>query len=295
MKRIISVLMLTAVLLSCFCGSAKAERQALSLKYIPRPERGSLFYLDVYSDTVLSAAVFELDFDAASAAYRDVSCEDENASVMGNAAGDTVKLVYSHRAGMSGKLFRVGFKAVGEGSVRFTLHTDQAVNADLEYLNGLSDCTLEVKLTKDDVIAAESARSDERANASSDKQAKSGKAAAEKKSEKSKKQVYGGAGSERYAPEEIAEAEAMTEPEKGIFRDYSGEDRTTFFLLGGAAVLLAGLLVVAGIVIGRRMKKKTPEDEEPENDAEEDDAANALAPVNFVEQTKEEDLFKDIE
>ncbi len=295
MKRIVSVLMLTAVLLSCLCGSAKAERQALSLKYVPRPERGSLFYLDVYSDTALSAGVFALEFDAASAAYRDVSCEDENASVMGNAAGNTVKLVYSHREGVSGKLFRVGFKAIGEGAVRFTLHTDQAVNADLDYLNDLSDCTLEVRLTKADVIAAEDARSDDRAKASSDKQAKSGKAAAEKKYEKSKKQVYGGAESDRYAPEEIAEAKDMTEPERGIFRDYSGEDRTTFFLLGGAAVLLAGLLVVAGIVIGRRMKKKPSEDEEPENDAEEDDAADALEPVNFVEQTKEEALFKDIE
>ena len=160
------------------------------------------------------------------------------------------------------------------------------MNADLDYLNDLSDCTLEVWLTKAAVIAAEDVRSDDRANASSDKQAKSGKAAAEKKSEKSKKQVYGGAESERYAPEEIAEAEDMTEPERGIFRDYSGEDRTTFFLLGGAAVLLAGLLVVAGIVIGRRMKKKPSEDEESEDDTEEDDAADALEPVNFVEQTK---------
>ena len=295
MKRIVSVLMLTAVLLGCLCGSAKAERQALSLKYVPRPERGSLFYLDVYSDSALSAAVLELDFDAASAAYRGVSCEDENASVMGNAAGNTVKLVFSHRAGMSGKLFRVGFKAIGEGTVRFTLRTDQAVNADLDYLNDLSDCTLEVRLTKADVIAAEDARYDDRANASSDKQAKSGKAAAEKKSEKSKKQVYGGTELERYASEKVAEAEAMTEPEKGIFRDYSGEDRTTFFLLGGAAVLLAGLLVVAGIVIGRRMKKKPSEDEEPEIDAKEDDAADALAPMDSVEQTKGEDIFRDIE
>ena len=320
MKRLIAAWILAALMLLMWLPSAAAKDHSLTIKYVPRTQRGTLFYLDVYCDSVIGAAVFELGFDASAAEYRDAFCEDENGSAMGNPNGDTAKIAFSHRSGVSGRLFRVAFKALDTGTVRFSLHPVQAVDGSSRYLNDLPDCSLDVKFGEDDVVEAGASASGEAADTPAARQkSASGSGVGSKKSsagaDKSKKrdsgsekpgredkQSYGGSRSDVSEPDDIASPK-ITEADGGVFHDFSGQDNTTFFILGGASVILAGLLVVVGILIGKRMKKKRPLSEEDESDdgrqiAEEGEEA-ALPdapemPENDLPPTAEE-VFRDIE
>lgn len=259
MKRLLSALLMTAFLVT-LCVTASAEGSELSMKYIPRTERGTLFYLDIYSDPAVSAAVFELRFDPSAVEYRDTDCDDESGRAMGNSDGDVVKIAYSHHSSKSGKLCRLSFKALKIGTVRFTLHMTQAVDADLAYLTNLSDFSLEVKLGKDDVVLSDSSAQ----NDSSDKAS----AQSKKSSEKSQKKSYGGEKSE--IAEVSADDAGSTEATEGAPLDFTGGNNKLWFLLGGAVALSAVLLVGAGYFIGKkrmgRPAKKDAQDGEKNAD-----------------------------
>ena len=231
------------------------------MQYVPRTERGTLFYLDVYSDPAISAAVFELCFDSSAVEYRDVDCEDENGCAMGNPDGDTVKIAYSHPSGKSGKLCRLSFKALRAGTVSFSLYPTQAVDGELDYLKDLSDASLEVKLGKDDVILFDDAASKSEKNALKKSSAKS-----KSPTEKPGKKSYGGEKSE--ITEYTAGSEA-TEATEGAPLDFTGGNNRTWFMLGGAVVLSAVLLVGAGYFIGKkRMGRPEKTDAQDEKVAE---------------------------
>lgn len=246
------------------CLAPSAAQQNITLKYVPRSERGTLFYLELSCDPAVSAAMFELRFDPSAVEYRDADCDDEDGYVTGNADGDTVRIAYSHRAGKSGKLCRLSFKALKAGAVSFTLHPTQAVDADLEYLNDLTDASLEIKLGKDDVIRSDDADSGSKKSASD-------RSSAKKKdpSEKTKKRSYGGekSGIEEYT----ADGTGSTEATEGAPLDFTGGNNRTWFVLGAAVVLSVVLLVGAGYIIGKKRmlrsaKKDAVDDEEVADD-----------------------------
>ena len=261
MKRLLLASLLAVVLMISFCLVTSAQQQKISMQYVPRTERGTLFYLDVYSDPAISAAVFELCFDSSAVEYRDVDCEDENGCAMGNPDGDTVKIAYSHPSGKSGKLCRLSFKALRAGTVSFSLYPTQAVDGELDYLKDLSDASLEVKLGKDDVILFDDAASKSEKNALKKSSAKS-----KSPTEKPGKKSYGGEKSE--ITEYTAGSEA-TEATEGAPLDFTGGNNRTWFMLGGAVVLSAVLLVGAGYFIGKkRMGRPEKTDAQDEKVAE---------------------------
>ena len=262
MKRVFLTSLLAVVLMISFCLVTSAQQQKISMQYVPRTERGTLFYLDIYSDPAISAAVFELRFDSAAVEYRDVDCEDENGCAMGNADGDIVKIAYSHPSCKSGKLCRLSFKALRAGTVSFSLHPTQAVDGELDYLKDLSDASLEVKLGKDDVIL-----SDDAASRSEKYAAKKSSAKSKSPTEKPGKKSYGG---ERSGiTEYTAAGSEATEATEGAPLDFTGGNNRTWFMLGGAVVLSAVLLVGAGYFIGKkRMGRPEKTDAQEEESAE---------------------------
>ena len=169
MKRFLSILIPVVLMLTAFCLPAGAKDQQLSMKYVPRTERGTLFYVDVYSGSSVSAATFELRYDPSIAEYREVSCDSDSAAVIGEADNGTVKIAYSHHSFAEGKLFCAAFKAVGTGEIRFELHMTQAVDEKLNYMKELSSCTLDVRLGKDDVVESSSSHSSKSGSSASDK------------------------------------------------------------------------------------------------------------------------------
>ena len=126
----------------CTCHAA----QDCSIEYTPRSERSAVFYIDVYSAREVTAAVFELRFA--------VVADDSAATVRDHSEKGKVTFAYASEKPVSGKLCRVSFKALKEGSTDFTLHMSQAADADKKLLSDWSDHSLTVKLGKDDVEAA---------------------------------------------------------------------------------------------------------------------------------------------
>ena len=274
MKRVFLISLLAAVLMTSFCLVTSAQQQKISMQYVPRTERGTLFYLDIYSDPAISAAVFELCFDSAAVEYRDVDCEDENGCAMGNADGDTVKIAYSHPSGKIGKLCRLSFKALRAGTVSFSLHPTQAVDGELDYMKDLSDFSLEVKLGKDDVIL-----SDDAASGSEKYAAKKSSAKSKSPTEKPGKKSYGG---ERSEITEYTAGSEATEATEGAPLDFTGGNNRTWFMLGGAVVLSVVLLVGAGYFIGKKRMGR-PE----KTDAQEDEIAED--PMEEINKILDED------
>ncbi len=274
MKRIVIFLSLPIFLIT-LCLSASAESGSLSLKYVPRTERGTLFYLDVYSDTPVGAAVFELSYDPSAAEFRSVIYDDDRGAVTANPDGGRVKIAFSHRSGVSGKLYRIAFKALAEGVLRFELRTTQAVDAKAAYLTGISGAALDVDLSKEDIVSADSSK----------------KSASEKSSSKKNdsKKSYGGSKSEISMPDD-AVLDEKPDDYGGVYRDLSKPDHTSWFLLGGSAVILAGLFVGLGILLGIRAKKKQapPMDEDEPQIQEEPEELPAPQPTV-------EEIFKEIE
>lgn len=264
MKRMLSVLLIVAFL-TAPCIVASAESTDLSVKYVPRSQRGALFYLDVYIDQPVSAALFELHYDPVFAEFRDARCEDDDADAMGNAVDGTVRIAYSHRSAASGRLYRLSFKALRTGTTRFSLHPVQAADRDLNDLTGLSDCSVEVKFGKDDVVASGAAARQKSAE-SSEKTAKSAE-----KSSKTKK-----TSSDTHASDAIESdgEEDETQATGGKDIDYSGGNSKLWFVLGCATALFVVLAAGAGFVLGRKLRKK-PKTAENDSDPDGSDSVEA--------------------
>lgn len=240
--------------LTALCIPAAAE-EPISAIYVPRTQRGTLFYLDIAGGTDIAAAVCELRYDPAIAEYRSVYCDDDNASAMGNAENGVVKIAYSNKSSAKGKLFRVAFKALKAGSLKFVLSVTQAVDGDLKYITDIPSYTLDVTLGSSDVSSSGSESS------------KSNSSKKTYKGEKSDVSASGGEDAE----------DAPQEREDGrISRDYSGSDNAVWFWLGGAVALLICLLVIGCFLLIKRIKahKNTPPElPEPLPDRDDEDVA----------------------
>lgn len=241
MKRIISILAVLLTVMTFCCAPASAEGEPVYAEYVPRTQRGTLFYVDVYCGTELSAAVFELRYDPAVAEYRTVYCDDDNASAVGSAENGAVKIGCSSRSSAKGKLFRVAFKALRDDRLRLVLHTVQAVNGGLDYLTDIPDYTLDIPLDADGSAASSGVES-----------SKSGASRLSKK-------TYGGSKSGIFGEDGAHSTESDDNgvgAGSGISRDYSGSDNNLYFLLGGAAAILACLLIIGGVMLYRRVKMR---------------------------------------
>ena len=269
MKRFLSALLSCLFMMTALCIGASAESGSLSMQYVPRTQRGALFYLDISCDTPVSAAVFVLDCDPTIAEYRDVFCDDDNACVMGNADGGSVKIAYSHRSGASGRLFRVAMKALSKGTVRFTLQMTQAVDAQLDDLTGVSDGLLEVTFGKDDVPDFGTMTVEKHTEAPSKSSGKS-----KKPTEASEKKAYSGMKSERSQSDADEDEEKLSDDEPEYSRDLTGKDKLQWLTLGAAAALTAVLLAAGGFILGRKMRRK---------------------PVRIADDTEEEELSEPAE
>ena len=242
-----SFLAAALTLLTLFSFTAYAAG-GIYFEYTPPSERGSIFYIDIYSDYELSAAVFELSFDSSAAEYRASKATNSTSSCRTKEEDGRVRIAFADTDSVKGDILSLSFKAASSGECRFVLKTEQAVDKNLDYLTGLKDYTFTVSFDKDGVSSD--------AGGISSKTRSSGK-----QSEKT------GLSSEN------------DETQEGVVKFFSdfGVDRGgTYFILGAAAVVLAGGLVLLGFIIGKRAKtkKKTviPDgDEESADKAERDE------------------------
>lgn len=224
----------------CTCAAA----DDCYTEYTPRSERSSVFYIDVFSRREVTAAVFELSFDDTMVSYYSVVAANSTATVRDHSQKGKVTAAFADSSAVSGKLCRFSFKALQAGSVKFTLHMEQASDADKKLLSGWKDHTLTIRLGKDDVEAASSGvkRTDKAS------------------SEASSASKRGGGKSELY-PGEGDEDGILP----GLFDLRRDDNKLKWVLIGAGLPLLIGALVWLGIMIGRRSKDKAKADtkEEP--------------------------------
>ena len=239
MRRILAAIAAFLMLLTLSCVPAAAEAGQLSLAYVPPAERGTLFSLDVSYDGSLSAAMLELSFDRKLAEYRDVEAAADTARVKAQADGDTLKIVFGAADRVSGRLFRLTFKAIGSGSMAFTLRMTEGVDGDLQYVALPPACTLNVTVSVGSSSHAPSSSGD------------GGRS-------------FGGSGSTKSnARASSADATGDEQSERTV-RDLRSlrENNSTLIIIGVAAGTCAALLAVFGFMVGRRSrKKKKPADE----------------------------------
>ncbi len=238
-RLITFALLLIWLLPFCTCYAA----QDCSIEYTPRSERSAVFYIDVYSAREVTAAVFELRFADDMVGYYSVVADDSAATVRDHSQKGKVSFAYASEKSVSGKLCRVSFKALKEGSTDFTLHMSQAADADKKLLSDWNDHSLTVKLGKDDVEAA--------AKVSRTDGTSSGIATSKR-----------GAGGSDLS---IGEDEEETPP--GIFDLRRSDSVLKWILIGAGIPLLIGGLVWLGILIGKRSKDKAKQNEEKPGEA----------------------------
>ena len=220
------------------CPSASAARAWLYAEFDPPSDRGSIFYIDVFSDTQLSAAMLELDFDSSIAEFRSADAANDTSDIDHKADGDRVTIVFCDSGAVSGRLCRLTFKALGEGAFSATLRMTDGVGGDLNRVSPPDPFMIEAEIT-----------------GSSGGSSRSGSGSSSGSS-------YGGSKSSKTG----TSGDSGSTPGEGSKTrlDFSISRGMDHFLLGAGAALLAVLLVVMGIVIGRKLaQKKKPSDQSP--------------------------------
>lgn len=222
-----------ALLIGCLlpCLYCKAAKEDFYCEYTPKTATGTVFYVDIYCQREVSAAVLELSFDSGIVEYRSVAAAQASSSVRGNCEDGSVRLAFADSGAVRGQLCRVSFKALRAGTCRFTLHPVQAADGTLGYIAGLEDDTLTVKLGKDDVSGVLS---------SSSRQTSS--AAASYGDGKSYLDTGDGDDSNAYGAGDVI--------------DIRNSRAWIYMLIGAGAVILPAALVLIGVLIGRKSKEK---------------------------------------
>lgn len=232
MRRAAAVCAALLMIMMLSCAPAAAGNGRLSAVYVPRSERGTLFFVDISYDSSLSAGMLELDYDSALAEYRSVSAAADSTTVKARAEGGTVRIVIGDSDRISGRLCRVSFKAIGSGSAAFTLRMMEGVDGDLNRIDPPASCELSVSLNGSGSSGASSVRSG---------------------------RVYEGSSSSKSTVASSSGATADEPPVRKL-RDISRDPAPTVILMGVGAGVLAALLVIGGFLLGRRSrgKKKKP-------------------------------------
>ena len=237
MKRLLAII--TLISMTFFALTCYAAEGDFYCTYTAKSENGSLFYIDVYCEREISAAVFELGFDGGIAEYREVSSASSDDVVRGNPEADKVIIAFTNSEARTGKLCRVTFKALRAGVCSFDLHMRQACDGDLNYINDLSDHSLSVTLGKDGTAGGASSGSSDKSGASS----------SDDKSAKSK------------ITKNTADDDDGVSTEIGGLFDVRGNNSLKYALMGAGAAVLAAVLIFGGYMHGKKalIKKEDPQ------------------------------------
>ena len=248
MKRLL--LLITLICIPFFSFGCLAAEGDFYCSYTAKTENGTLFYIDVFCDHKVAAAIFELGFDGSTAEYREVTAADPADTVRANLTGDKVTVAFASGNAKSGKLCRFTFNGLRSGDCLFSLHMRQACDDDLHYINGLPDQSLTVSLGKEGRVSGSS---------SSSSSASSGSSASDKTESKSSsgKSVKGD-------KSEISTADSDASGSKSGLFDMRKNDPLRYILLGAGGVVLIGALVFAGYLIGRKKRAEASPHEDSE-------------------------------
>lgn len=234
MRRLVACFA-AVVLVLLLCPPVNAAGDGLYAEYVKKSDRATLFYIDIYMQREVSAAVWELTYDPEMAAYRSADAVNTDATVRAVDGDGCVRIAFADSAAVRGKLCRLGFKALNTGSCRFVLRLSQAADSDLRYLQSLPDYTLTVTLDKNDLDASASTQ----------------------KSRGTKADGSSSRVSSKSSSAEDEDEEAARDGERsaeGIIHLPGGGRPWIYAALGAGAVLLMGALVVIGVIIGRKSR-----------------------------------------
>lgn len=239
MRRIFAAVSALVMILMLSCVPAYADGGRLYAVYVPRTDRGTLFYLDIYCDDVIGAVKLELDYNADRVEYRDVSAASTTSTVGARAENGTVTVVLGDSGCISGCLCRLTFKMLSSGEATFAVRMLEGVDGDLRPLNLPEEEYLTVTL------------------GSNVQSGSSGKAHSGSVSRK-----------EKQSPSETStDDEAIP-----AVRDLSGHNTGQGVLICICAVIAAALLVNLGFILGERYRKKHPAAKESGKKDESDDS-----------------------
>lgn len=242
MKRLSALMIL--ICLALFSFSCFAAEEDLYCTYVAKTESGTLFYIDVFCNHKVAAAVFELGFDSGLAEYREVSAADSDGHVSADIKAGKVIVAFASGTAKSGRLCRITFNGMSSGDCLFRLHMNQACDSEYNYINGLSDQSLSVRLGKDGkVTGASSSSASSGSDSSVGSESTGGKSSKGKKSEISS-----------------VDNDDASKSRGGLY-DMRKNDPLKYVLLGAGGVVLVGVLIFTGYYLGkkRRLKAKTAE------------------------------------
>lgn len=265
MRRIAATV---AVMLAILCGSASAAaRTGVYAEYSPPPRNGSLFTVDIFCDSHISAAEFRLDYDTALVAYRSVEAERASSAVKARADGTGVSVVFCDSEGISGRLCRLTLKWAGEGDAGFTLSMTGAVD---DGLNRLSDPPAYS-------FSASFAGGAEDDGSGSSRTGSSGRSYSATRATGS-----GSRSTKTYLNDDYGDE--ATGSEQRVLRDLSRPRDAEYFLIGAGSAAAAGLFILLGFLAGRRIKNKKPSDnsESPDPDGSDDEPGEIAEDINNI-------------
>lgn len=237
MRRILAVFAALMTALTLLCIPADAAGAQFSLRYVPRTDRGALFYLDISCDGTVSAASMELSLDSSLVEYRSVEALAATSTVKARADGGSVTIIFADSAGVSGGLCRLTLKALGDGSASFTLRMTQGVDGNLNYMELPAACSLTVSL-------GEAGSSGSSGSSSSGSRASHGGSTSNKS---------GSSTDSNLAADDLSTGD---EASVRVIRDLSRGDGTHLFLIGSGVGGIAVLLVILGFVLGKRSRNR---------------------------------------
>ena len=242
MKRFLLSVGLIAAMF--FNISVYAAHSDLYCTYTPKSDKSSLFFIDVYCEREVCAALFELEFDGKIAEYRSVEAGSSDIEASGNQSGDRVVIACTDNCSNCDKLCTVSFKALRAGDCGFRLHMNQAVDDSLDYINDFSDHSLTVTIGKDDVVEDDPSKSSK----SSDKTDNSSKT--------SNKTVKSGISS-------VSDDDTDKSTELGGLFNVSGNAPGRYILIGAGSLALVAAIAVVGYLLGKKVLIKKRSDEAP--------------------------------
>jgi len=225
MRRFSAAVTALVMILSLSCAPVFADGGRLYAEYVPRTERGTLFYLALYCDDGISAVKMELDYDAELVEYRSVSAASATSTVGARAENGVVTIVLGDSGCVSGCLCRLTFKMLKAGSAAFSVRMIEGVGGDLSPVSPPPEEHLTLTLGNSSVSVSPGSS-------------------------------HGGSGSNK--EKQTSTASSTDDEAIPSVRDLSGTNTALIIGVGVCTGLCAALLVILGFYLGMKVKKKKP-------------------------------------
>ena len=235
MKRLITVFAAIFLIFAFACVPASADSGVIYAECVPPVDNGSLFYIDVFSDTGVSAAQLTLYFDDSFAVYRGISAEKKTSAVRASEKSGCVAFIFCDKDSVSGRLCRLTFRAECDGETELLLSADEVLDASAANVQGVPDCVITLSIEGSKVVSHSSSKA-------SSKSSKSAKASAK-----------------------TTNTDSTPDSEDVLLRELTRADDSNSFLYGIGAGVGAVLFAVACIIFGRTTVKKPTDDDESES------------------------------